>query len=638
MGSHRVISAIRVFWASHTAIRALCVSLYDLVAVVSGWLLGYYLRFNFSVPEDFLHTGAWALRWVVPVFMLTFWRFGLYKGIWAFASLPDLMRILRAIFYGSIASIVIAMLVQSTPPIPRSVHVLFPVLLLMLMGGSRFAYRAWREHRRWGGLRASGTPVILLGAGAAGLNIAKELCRSPEWRLVGVLDDDISKHGSELIGFRILGGLEDLPLWAQHLKARHAIIAMPAAGAGVQKRAMSICISAGVKALVVPGLNEMIQPGGQFNLRELELEDLLGREPVHIDAGNVNAMLKDRVVLVSGAGGSIGSELCRQIARFSPAALIAFELNEFALYRLVEEFGVQFPSLQIVPVAGDVRDAAWLDEVFKQYAPSVVFHAAAYKHVPLMEEFNAWQAMRNNVLGSWRIAQAAVQHGVERFVLVSTDKAVNPTNVMGASKRLAEMMCLRTQAADVKTRFECVRFGNVLGSSGSVVPKFREQIVRGGPVTVTHPEVTRYFMSIPEAAQLILQAGAMGEGGEIFVLDMGKPVRIADLARDMIRLTGASENDIGIEYTGLRPGEKLFEELLADDETTRPTHHPKLRVAKARDVDEQVISEVIDWLRGGRIPPAAEVKLMLRRWVPEYTPTAQRPELSVIHGGTKAAG
>ena len=343
----------------------------------------------------------------------------------------------------------------------------------------------------------------------------------------------------------------------------------------------------------------------------------------------MRALLSGRVVMITGAGGSIGSELCRQIASLQPAQLLLVENNEYALYQLSEELGDHFPDLPILPLAGDVKDVAWVGDVMRRHTPTVVFHAAAYKHVPLMELHNAWQAVRNNVLGTWVVASAAQKQGVPEFVLVSTDKAVNPTNVMGASKRMAEMVCQALQKPDGPTRFEIVRFGNVLGSTGSVIPKFQAQIRKGGPVTVTHAEITRYFMSIPEASQLVLQAAAMGEGGEIFVLDMGRPVRIADLARHMIRLSGRTEEEIRIVFTGLRPGEKLHEEVLASGEHTRPTHHPKVRIARARQVPENWLPEVLEWLRAPSPRTDAEVRRDLRRWVPEYTP-AQSPTLQAV--------
>jgi FlaA1/EpsC-like NDP-sugar epimerase len=395
-----------------------------------------------------------------------------------------------------------------------------------------------------------------------------------------------------------------------------------------------MCSTAGVKALIVPSYDDLIS--GKITvsqIRNVELDDLLGRDPVVLDNDRLHDLLAGKTILVTGAGGSIGSELCRQIAKFEPCRLVLFELNEFVLYNIEQELRISFPEIPMAFMIGDIKDPARLSQVFTQFQPAVVFHAAAYKHVPLMEQENAWQAVLNNVWGTYVLARTAIQHGAEKFVLISTDKAVNPTNVMGASKRLAEMICQALQQsvclsagedpgdAVQKTCFVMVRFGNVLGSTGSVIPKFREQIAKGGPITVTHSEVTRYFMSIPEAAQLVLQAGLMGGkegGGEIFVLDMGEPIKIADLAKDMIRLSGLTEGDIKIVYNGLRPGEKLYEELLADDENTLPTPHSKLRIAQARQVDAQWLADLVAWLNEHPVLSDEEVKQGLTRWVPEY--------------------
>jgi FlaA1/EpsC-like NDP-sugar epimerase len=402
------------------------------------------------------------------------------------------------------------------------------------------------------------------------------------------------------------------------LGVKQAIIAMPEATHAQRRLAIETCVAAGLQVQTVPSFDDLLSGKVTVSqIRHVELDDLLGRDPVKLDTDGLRNWIADHVVLVTGAGGSIGSELCRQIARFQPRLLILFELNEFALYSIEQEFATTYPGLKMVYAIGNVKDAARVDEMMQRYHPSVVFHAAAYKHVPLMENENAWQAVLNNVQGTQTVAQAAVAHGVEKFILISTDKAVNPTNVMGASKRLAEMLCQAIQPPQ-GTRFIMVRFGNVLGSTGSVIPKFREQIAKGGPVTVTHAEITRYFMSIPEAVQLVLQAGLMGTGGEIFVLDMGEPVRIADLARDMIRLSGFTENEIRIVYTGLRPGEKLYEELLAADENTLPTPHPKLRIAKARPEDPLWATALTTWLASHPTIGDAAVRTALREWVPEY--------------------
>lgn len=619
------------------AVLPLVAFTFDLCAVTLAWAISYLLRFEGRIPDDFLRTGVYVYLLALPLHGTIFWLFGLYRGLWLFASLPDLIRIVKAVGTAALVTIAIALLLHPVPPIPRSILLLHPLLLLCIMGGARFAYRAAKEFRRYGGLMAQGQPILVLGAGQAAAALVRELSRSPEWRLVGLLDDDQAKHGRSLGGYTILGPIADLPVWKDKLHADHVLVAMPSASLETQKQVFQLCIDHGVQALVLPALTSLDE-GKPFlsRIRSINLEDLLGRDPVSIDTPHVDALLKSQIVLVTGAGGSIGSELCRQIARFKPKRLIALEQSEFALYRLTEEFRERYTDTELIPLAGDVKDTIFLDHVLARHAPSILFHAAAYKHVPLMEESNAWQAVRNNVVGTLRAAEAAVRHRVSRFVLVSTDKAVNPTNVMGATKRLAEMVCQSLQQSSPHTAFETVRFGNVLGSDGSVVPKFQEQIARGGPVTVTHSDITRYFMTIPEAAQLVLQASCMGSGGEIYLLDMGKPVRIADLARDLIRLHGFTEDQVKIIYTGLRPGEKLHEELLADAETTRPTPHPKLRIARAREVPAEWLDSLQPWLLQERILSDDEVRSDLCNWVSEYTPAIlvvparRRTDLRVI--------
>jgi FlaA1/EpsC-like NDP-sugar epimerase len=612
------------------SLLSLSAFLFDLFAVGAAWLAAYIIRFNGSVPVDFRQGAMHSLIWVLPVYGVMFRIFGLYRGMWVFASLPDLIRISKSVATGGLVVMVVSVMVQPVPIVPRSVLVVSPLLLFLAMGGSRALYRATKEFYLYGGLVAQGKPVVVLGAGSAGASLARELSRSSEWRLVGLLDDDVAKHGREIYGYKVLGPISELPQLAESLKTEYAIIAIPSASVEAQRRVATLCVRAGVRAMVLPALTALTQ-GQAFlsRVRQIDLEDLLGREPVKIDTPHVEALLRNRVVMVTGAGGSIGSELCRQILRFEPAQLVAYDLSEYAMYKLTEELNDRFPGLPVVPVIGDAKDSLLLDNVLSRYAPHIVFHAAAYKHVPLMEEQNAWQAVRNNVLGTYRVARSAIRHDVRHFVLISTDKAVNPTNVMGASKRLAEMACQALQQTSTRTQFETVRFGNVLGSAGSVIPKFQQQIAKGGPVTVTHPEITRFFMTIPEASQLVLQASSMGRGGEIFILDMGEPVKIVDLARDLIRLYGFSEEHIRIVFTGLRPGEKLYEELLADDETTTRTPHSKLRIAQARGVPDNLLDELLPWLMQHRVLTDDEVRRDLRRWVPEYQPNLAPPLQSV---------
>jgi FlaA1/EpsC-like NDP-sugar epimerase len=523
--------------------------------------------------------------------------------------------------------------------VPRSVYILHPLLLLIIMGGSRLAYRAWKE-RHIGKLGAlDGKPVIILGAGDAAVSLLKDLASSPEWRVIGLLDDDEAKQRRQILGATVLGRVRDLPAVSASFSVSHAIIAMPSASHVERRRVVDVCQDAGVQVLTVPSFEDLMSGKVTVSqIRRVELDDLLGRDPVSLDGAGLSGLIEGQTIMVTGAGGSIGSELCRQIARFRPGRLVLFELSEFAVYRIEQEFRRVNPSISIVCVIGDAKDRQRVRHVLKRYRPHAIFHAAAYKHVPLMEEENAWEAVRNNVLGTHVVASEAIAQSVEKFVLISTDKAVNPANVMGATKRLAEMVCEALQQPN-GPRFVMVRFGNVLGSTGSVIPKFRAQIAEGGPVTVTHPEITRYFMSISEAAQLVLQAGVMGRGGEIFVLDMGEPVRIVDLARDMIRLSGLSENEIKIIFTGLRPGEKLFEELLADDETLLETPHPKLKIARSRPVPADLLEELDAWIGGGSYIPDGIVRSHLKKWVPEYTATRAdyRPSVATRAGENESA-
>lgn len=593
---------------------------HDVVAAGVAWVLAYLFRFNFEMPAEFQAAILKNLPWLLPLHTAIFWRLGLYRGMWRFASLNDLRRI---IFAASLAAalVTICVYMAGIRLVPRSVLLLYPLILLLLMGGSRFMYRTWKEHRLLSVRDALGKPVLVLGAGEAAHRLLRELSMSTEWSVVGLLDDNATIHGRSLSGYRILGAIDKVAEIRERFDVQHAIIAMPNEHPAARRKAAELAANAGLTVLTVPAYDDLLAGRVAISqVRKVELEDLLGRERVDLDDAGLHTLLTDKVVLVTGAGGSIGSELCRQIAVFKPAHLILFELSEFALYRIEQEFAESYPSLRISCVVGDVKDARRLDRVFAQVCPDIVFHAAAYKHVPLMESENAWEAIRNNVVGTWCVGEAARRHMVKKFVLVSTDKAVNPTNIMGASKRLAERVCQLLQQG-AETRFIVVRFGNVLGSNGSVIPRFREQISRGGPVTVTHPDIIRYFMLIPEAAQLVLQAGLMGLGGEIFVLDMGEPIKIADLARDMIHLSGFSDQEIKIVFTGLRPGEKLYEELLADNELTLQTPHSKLRVARAEAApDRDWQAQLEEWLQAEAPESTEIVRADLSRFVPEYAP------------------
>ncbi|OQW68247.1 MAG: polysaccharide biosynthesis protein [Proteobacteria bacterium ST_bin12] len=605
---------------------------HDFLVACIAWMMAFQLRFNFEIPDSFWHAFWPSLILVVPVQIAAFIRCGLYKGIWRFASLPDLKRIVLA---AALSAILISFLliIFKFPVVPRSVLLLNPLLIILMMGGSRFAYRSWQEHRLYGTTVLQGRPVLVLGAGEAAIALVKDLARSTEWRVVGMLDDNVTMQGRHLQGIKVLGALNQLSFFANQFSVQHAIVAMPSASHQIRKRAVELANEAGVTVLTVPAFDDLIS--GKVNIsqvRKVDVEDLLGRDAVKLDSTGLQQLIEHNAVLVSGAGGSIGSELCRQILKYKPSTLVCLDISEFALYNLEQEFSRQKSAVKLIYVTGDVKNSDRVKDLLTQYQPSVVFHAAAYKHVPLMENGNVCEALSNNVVGTYTLAQACKEANVEKFVLISTDKAVNPTNVMGASKRLAEMVCQGLQendsSKDGSTRFVIVRFGNVLGSSGSVIPKFREQIAQGGPITITHPEITRYFMSIPEAAQLVMQAGLMGNGGEIFVLDMGEPVKIANLATDMIRLSGLQLEDVKIEYVGLRPGEKLYEELLADDEHTMPTRHEKLRIALARPVSKAWVKKLLKWINQSQSANEVNIKNELKSWVEEYSP--QQPSL-IMH-------
>jgi FlaA1/EpsC-like NDP-sugar epimerase len=606
--------------------RRLAVFGHDVLAAAIAWCIAFWLRFNLAIPHDQVELMLSRLPWAVGTYAVVFWSFGLYRGLWRYASLPDLQRIVTAVGVAALGVPALLALLRIGEPVPRSAYILTPILLTLAMAGSRVAYRAWREGRLTPIIaRPQATPVLVLGAGSAAVALLKDLAASAEWRVVGLLDDDPAKLGAELHGVKVYAKLERLAEVATHFRVTQAIIAMPEASHQERKRAVELCAKAAVSVMTVPALSDIVSGKVSVSaLRRIELDDLLGRDSVQLDSDGLHRFLAGRTVLVTGAGGSIGAELCRQIAQFKPQRLVFFDLSEFALYCVTQEFADRHPGIEVAAAIGDAKSETRTAEVFARYRPAVVFHAAAYKHVPLMEEENALEAVRNNVLSTIAVARAAQASGAEKFVLVSTDKAVNPVNVMGASKRLAEMACQAMQdeaGMQRVTQFVIVRFGNVLGSTGSVVPRFREQIAHGGPVTVTHPEIQRYFMSIPEAAQLVLQAALMGQGGEIYVLDMGEPVKIAELAREMIRLSGFAVNDIRIEYTGLRPGEKLYEEPLAAAEKSLPTPHPKLRVAQARPPQSaRLLAEVLEWLGTPRAEPAGKVRERLRSWVPEYAP------------------
>ena len=604
-------------------VRPLLAFLHDVIVAAVAWPVAFLLRFNLDIPQTYAWAPWKSLPWILPLQVSIFLYFGLYRGIWRYASLPDLRRLIVTVAAAGVAVPALLFLAR-IPDVPRAVLILNPLLLILFMGGSRLAYRAWKERRSRVFVTKEKKKVLVFGSGDTVSALLRELASGSEWRVTGILDENKHKHRREIHGVKVLGGFDQVGFWAEKLGTRHAIIAMPSESHKMRRRALEACEQAGIDVMTVPSFQDLVSGRVTVSqLRRVELEDLLGRDPVVLDLPGLQEWLKERTVLVSGAGGSIGSELCRQIATFNPKKLVLVDHSEFAIYQVEQEFQQRVPDMELVCAVGDVKSRARVRQIMAAHRPSVIFHAAAYKHVPLMEANNVWEAICNNVLGTYVVGECAIEFGVEKVVLISTDKAVNPTSVMGATKRMAELVCQCLQQRG-GSRFINVRFGNVLGSTGSVVPKFRDQIARGGPVTVTHPDVRRYFMSIPEATQLVLQAGLMGRGGEIYVLDMGELIKIADLARTLIRLSGFNEQDIRIVYTGLRPGEKLYEELLATDENSTPTGHRKLRMAKTRTETREWLAGLVDWMMRDEALDDESAKRELARWIPEFRPS-ERP-------------
>ncbi len=595
----------------------------DAAVVAACWHITYLFRLGFerwstSRPSY----DVWVLLGVMAAYAAASLLFKVPQSMWRFSGFGEIKRLtLACLLAGVVSALVVTAL--GLVKVPRAVLALHPVVTLMGLAIVRIAYRMTYEHSRSriAGARGEVRRAVVMGAGAAARLLMAGL-HQQGWVVLGLLDDDPAKQRARIAGVPVLGPLAQVADKAVHGSASHLIVAMPSATPVQRRRAFDLAAATGLPVLTVPSADELRTGKTRVErLRDIEPDDLLGREPVVLDEAGIAQTLRSKTVFITGAGGSIGSELCRQVALFGPSQLVLYELSEFNLYTIEQELTEAFPELPLVRLLGDVKDLPHLRASMQRWQPQAVFHAAAYKHVPLLEDHNAAAALRNNTLGTWHAALAAAEAGAERFVLISTDKAVNPSNVMGASKRAAEMVLSQLGAAHPATRFMAVRFGNVLGSSGSVIPKFKEQIAKGGPVTVTHPDIIRYFMTIPEAARLVLQAAAIGESGQVLVLDMGEPMKIVDLARDLIRLAGHTEREIAIVFSGLRPGEKLFEELLADADDTLPTAVPRLRVAR------------LDRMAGTlqALPPLAEQGGALadadaRRWlqatVPEFSGTA----------------
>ena len=563
---------------------------------VLAWQFSWWARFNFTFPFENWEISLFMIPLVLLVQVIVFKRFRLYRGIWRFASIPDLWNIFRASIFGALSITLICFILFRLEGIPRSILILYPFFLMFFLGAPRLGYRVWKDHSFSINTISANKRVLIVGAGRASEMLVREIIREGSYIPVGLLDDNEHLKNSEIHGIRVLGNIERINEICIKHDVDIILISIPSANSSQMRAIVEKCELTGLPIKTLPGIQDMLSDTEALSkLREVSIEDLLGREKIELDWKEVQKQLANKTILVTGGGGSIGSELCSQISKLEPSRLIIFERSEFNLYKIEE--ALSDSPITIEFILGDLCDLGKVDYVLNCFSPEIIFHAAAYKHVPILER-DAREGIRNNIIGTKNIADIANKHDCERFILISTDKAVNPTNVLGATKRIAEQYIENINKIS-NTNYVTVRFGNVLGSDGSVVPLFKEQINHGGPVTVTHPEVTRYFMTIREACQLILQASKMGKGGEIYVLDMGESVKINYLAEQMIRLSGLVPNkDIKIEYTGLRPGEKMYEELFYGSEMREKTEHSKILLAKHSVINlkdfENKINEIIN--------------------------------------------
>jgi len=602
--------------------------LIDAVLVMASYIIAYWLRFEGTLSLSDWFRIKILLPYIVPCKLVCFFAFGLYRGMWRYTSISDLKNIFKAASISSMVIVLFILYQYGFQGFSRSVYLIDWGLTFMFTGGVRLLIRVLlgSSHMpfRGQGSSPSDMPVkklLIIGAGNAGEKVLREINETSwsRFRPVGLLDDDRNKQGKAIHGVPVLGAVDEIDRIG--VAFDEILIAIPSIKGEAIRRIVALCEKTGKRVRTIPGIWELVE--GKVSIktvRDVTLEDILNREEIHLDKEGIQKYLGGRRVLVTGAGGSIGAELVRQVGRFDPEAVALLDFSEYNLFRLEIEFRQRFSAIPVAVFLADIKKKKAVREAFRTFNPDVVLHAAAYKHVP-MQELNPWEAAYNNILGTQNMVDISLETGVKRFVLVSTDKAVRPTNVMGATKRVAEMLTICVND-DPERRFMAVRFGNVIGSSGSVIPLFQEQISRGSPLTVTHPDVRRYFMSIPEAAQLILQAGAMGSGKEIFILDMGEPVRIADLARDLIRLNGLEpERDIPIQFTGLRPGEKLYEELITEGEGIVPTNHDKILVLQGEKYNcEALRVHINELLSLADTYDVVAIKKKLHEIVPEYTP------------------
>lgn len=600
--------------------RRLALILLDSLLINLSAIAAILLKFDFYIPPKYIHIYKGYGLMSTLIMLIVYYLFNLYKSLWRYASIDELISVVLASGSGAVTLNALHHLLKVY--IPESFYIIFAILNIAFIGGVRFAYRFLRRTKgHYMSSYATKKRVLVIGAGKAGSMVIKEMHNSPQINShpVAVIDDDISKYTRKIHGIPILGTRLDIVKIVQEKEIDEIVLAIPSASKKDTKEIIDICKQTKCKLRTLPGVYDLIDGKVDIKkIRDVDIEDLLGRAPIKIGLNEICGYIKNQVVLVTGGGGSIGSELCRQISRFHPKKLLILDIYENNAYDIENELKRKHDDLDIEVLIASIRDRKRMEQIFDTYKPNIVFHAAAHKHVPLMEA-NPTEAIKNNVFGTLNTAELADIYGVKRFVLISTDKAVNPTNIMGATKRVAEII---VQAMDKKssTEYVAVRFGNVLGSNGSVIPLFKKQIAEGGPVTVTHPEIIRYFMTIPEAAQLVIQAGAIAKGGEIFVLDMGNPVKILDLAKDLIRLSGFKpDEDIKIKFSGLRPGEKLYEELLMAEEGLKETKHEKIFIGKPLNVDIDYLKKELSMLKLILEKEEGElVGTVIRKLVPGY--------------------
>jgi FlaA1/EpsC-like NDP-sugar epimerase len=607
----------------------------DIVCSIISLFLAFLLRFNFSMPEIYFPVFVKSLPFVVFFRALSSFLFGLYGGVLRYASVNDLLRIIKAVTFGTLLFIASIGFLLHFRGFPRSVFFIDWFVILVFLGGSRFLYRIFREIYILPKHTEAHRKVLIIGAGDLGEMILRSIKRERDmpYEIMGFLDDDTDKIGRRIHGAEVLDKISNLPSVVNRKGVKEVIIAIQNISGKRIREITEQCQSMGISCKTVPGIGGILRGSISIShIRPVKVEDLLKREPVQLDLPLIEQSITEKCIMVTGAGGSIGSELCRQIMGFEPRKLILFERGENDLYEIDVDLREQFHNNKVlVPVIGDILDEYKVDQILQEHAPEVIFHAAAYKHVPIMEA-HPIDAIRNNIMGTWNMASMSCERGVQRFVLISTDKAVKPTSIMGATKRVAEMICQGFNQ-EGSTRFIAVRFGNVLESNGSVIPYFRRQIAHGGPVTVTHPEVTRYFMTIPEAAQLVLQSGAMGAGEEIYLLDMGDPIKILDLATDLITLSGLTlGEDIDIKFIGLRPGEKLHEELIADKEEFINTQHPKIFEVNSTPATWKALKATIEKLFVGIAGKDRKTIItLLQKIVPDYHPERKMRGQSTLY-------